>query len=289
MNTTAVANTSLSSSNAMTSEREALRSAQRKKRRIEQKIALVQVLLLAVVLAFWELASGRLFDLFWVSRPSLILQYIWDFVQKDFWKHFMFTMTATWVGFAAGAAGGMLAGMGLSRSAFLSAVLDPFLVAINGIPRVALAPLFVVWFGIGLLPKIVLVFTLVFFVMFYNTYSGIKSIEKSFVDLAWVMGANDKAIFRKVVLPAATPYIFLGLKLSIPYALIGAIIGEFVASSAGLGWKIQVETAQYNTTGTMAGLLLLMAIVTVMNALFSLFERRMLRWRPPTRIGQLDA
>jgi len=257
--------------------------------RTEHRINLARIGILVLLLGFWELASGRLFDLFWVSRPSLIVDYIWEFLQKDFAKHFGFTMTATGVGFALGAVGGLLAGIFLSRSAFVAAVLDPFLVAINGIPRVALAPLFVVWFGIGLMPKIVLVFTLVFFVMFYNTYSGIRSVEKSYVDLAWVMGAGDRAIFRKVVLPAATPYIFLGLKLSIPYALIGAIIGEFVASSAGLGWKIQVETSQYNTTGTMAGLVILMVIVTAMNGLFTFFESRMLRWRPPTRIGQLDA
>lgn len=256
---------------------------------MENRISMMRLAILVVMLGFWELASGRLFDVFWVSRPSLILQYIWDFVQKDFLKHFYFTMTATGVGFSLGSLGGLLAGIFLSRSAFWAAVLDPFLVAINGIPRVALAPLFVVWFGIGLMPKIVLVFTLVFFVMFYNTYSGIRSVEKSYIDLAWVMGAGDRSIFRKVVLPAATPYIFLGLKLSIPYALIGAIIGEFVASSAGLGWKIQVETSQYNTTGTMAGLVILMLIVTAMNALFTLFESRMLRWRPPSRIGQIDA
>ncbi len=134
------------------------------------------------------------------------------------------------------------------------------------IPRVALAPLFVVWFGIGLLPKIVLVFTLVFFVIFYNTYAGIRSVDRRYTDLAWVMGANEPELFRKVILPAASPYIILGLKLSIPYALIGAIIGEFVASSAGLGWKIQMETSLYNTTGTMAGLVVLMLIVVAMNA-----------------------
>lgn len=265
------------------------RAAARPAMRMEHKINIARIAILVVVLGFWEFASGRLFDVFWVSRPSLILEYIWNFAQKDFGKHLYFTMTATGVGFALGSVGGLLAGIFISRSAFLAAVLDPFLVAINGIPRVALAPLFVVWFGIGLMPKIVLVFTLVFFVMFYNTYSGIRSVEKSFIDLAWVMGGGDRDIFRKVVLPAATPYIFLGLKLSIPYALIGAIIGEFVASSAGLGWKIQVETAQYNTTGTMAGLVILMAIVTAMNAFFSVIETRMMRWRPPTRIGQIDA
>lgn len=173
--------------------------------------------------------------------------------------------------------------MYLSRAKFLADVLDPILVAINGIPRVALAPLFVVWFGIDLLPKIILVFTLVFFVIFYNTYEGIRNVERRYTDLAWVMGANSRALFRKVILPAASPFIILGLKLSIPYALIGAIIGEFIASSAGLGWKIQMETSLYNTTGTMAGLVVLMTIVVVLNAAVSRIEARMLRWRPAAR------
>lgn len=256
----------------------------------EQKIAFARLCILVGTFGIWELASGTLFQVFWVSKPSLIIEYIYKWVvEGDFWKHFAFTMTATWVGFAAGTIGGLAAGVMLARSVFWAAVLDPFLVAINGIPRVALAPLFVVWFGIDLLPKVVLVFTLVFFVILYNTYSGIRSVERSYIDLAWVMGSEDNAIFKKVILPAATPYIFLGLKLSIPYALIGAIIGEFVASSAGLGWKIQVETSQYNTTGTMAGIVVLMAIVIVMNSLFSVLESRLLRWRPTNRMGQADA
>jgi len=144
---------------------------------------------------------------------------------------------------------------------------------------------FVVWFGIDMLPKIILVFTLVFFVIFYNTYAGIKSVERRYTDLAFVMGANEKDLFTKVILPAALPHIFLGIKLSIPYALIGAIIGEFVASSAGLGWKIQMETSLYNTTGTMAGLIVMMFIVVAMNSLLAIAERRLLRWQPASRYG----
>jgi NitT/TauT family transport system permease protein len=188
-------------------------------------------------------------------------------------------------GFAVGTLLGLAAGVILSRTQFAADVLDPFLIAINGIPRVALAPLFVVWFGIDMLPKIVLVFTLVFFVIFYNTYAGIKSVERRFTDLAWVMGANERDLFAKVILPASMPHIFLGIKLSIPYALIGAIIGEFVASSAGLGWKIQMETSLYNTTGTMAGLIVMMFIVVAMNALLAIAERRLLRWQPASRYG----
>lgn len=240
-------------------------------------------------LATWQFASGPLIDPFWVSRPSDIAAYIFDWVVNgDFAKHLRFTMTATFIGFGIGAVTGFILGLLLGRAEFWAQVLDPFLVAINGIPRVALAPLFVVWFGIGLLPKIVLVFTLVFFIVFYNTYTGVKSVERHYIDLAWVMGADDSVIFRKVILPAALPYIFLGIKLSIPYALIGAIIGEFVASSAGLGWKIQVETSLYNTTGTMAGLVVLMIIVVIMNWVLERFERHLLSWRPRQRGASTD-
>jgi NitT/TauT family transport system permease protein len=248
---------------------------------VKQKVIVCQLLLCFGALAFWQFASGTLIDPFWVSRPTDIARYITDWVfQGDFWHHFKFTMAATFIGFTAGGITGFFMGLILGRAEFWARVLDPFLVAINGIPRVALAPLFVVWFGIGLLPKIVLVFTLVFFVIFYNTYSGVRSVESHYLDLARVMGANDRVMFHKVILPAAMPYIFLGIKLSIPYALIGAIIGEFVASSAGLGWKIQVETSLYNTTGTMAGLVVLMAIVMVMNWGLDHMERHLLAWRP---------
>lgn len=254
-----------------------------------QKIVLAQIGLIVGFLGLWELASGPLVDPFWISRPSDIAAYIADWViNGDFWRHFRFTMAATFIGFAFGLIAGFLLGLLLGQAEFWARVLDPFLVAINGIPRVALAPLFVVWFGIGLLPKIVLVFTLVFFVIFYNTYSGVKSVERHYLDLARVMGASDRFMFRKVILPAAMPYIFLGIKLSIPYALIGAIIGEFVASSAGLGWKIQVETSLYNTTGTMAGLVVLMSIVIVLNWLLDRMERHILAWRPQQRTVQAE-
>jgi NitT/TauT family transport system permease protein len=248
-----------------------------------------QILLVVVLLGSWQLLSGPVVDPFWVSRPSDILVYIYDWVFfGDFFRHLSFTLAATFLGFALGASTGFALGLVLGRAEFWARVLDPFLVAINGIPRVALAPLFVVWFGIGLLPKVVLVFTLVFFVIFYNTYSGVRSVERHYVDLAWVMGADDRTLFRKVMLPAAMPYIFLGVKLSIPYALIGAIIGEFVASSAGLGWKIQVETSLYNTTGTMAGLVILMTIVMIMNWGLDHAERHVLSWRPRQRGASAD-
>jgi NitT/TauT family transport system permease protein len=250
------------------------------------RVAFARLLLVTLIFGFWEFASGRLFSAFWVSKPSLIAAYIWKWiVAGDFFYQMSFTFGAMMAGFAAGTILGLAAGVVLSRTQFAADVLDPFLIAINGIPRVALAPLFVVWFGIDMLPKIVLVFTLVFFVIFYNTYAGIKSVERRYTDLAFVMGASERDLFAKVILPAAMPHIFLGIKLSIPYALIGAIIGEFVASSAGLGWKIQMETSLYNTTGTMAGLIVMMLIVVAMNSVLAVAERRLLRWQPKSRYG----
>lgn len=260
-----------------------------RRRRGRNDILAWQLLLVVVFLGSWQVLSGTVIDSFWVSRPSDIVAYIYQWVFfGDFVRHLSFTMAATFLGFGMGAVSGFALGLVLGRAEFWARVLDPFLVAINGIPRVALAPLFVVWFGIDLLPKVVLVFTLVFFVIFYNTYSGVRNVERHYVDLAWVMGADDRTLFRKVMLPAAMPYIFLGIKLSIPYALIGAIIGEFVASSAGLGWKIQVETSLYNTTGTMAGLVVLMSIVMAMNWILDRAERRVLAWRPAQRGANAD-
>ena len=261
----------------------------RRKFRHAAKVKLARFTLLVFLFATWEFASGNLFSAFWVSKPSLIAVYIWKWViYGDFFYHLRFTLGSMFIGFTAGLALGLAAGIVLSRAQFMAEVLDPILVAINGIPRAALAPLFVVWFGIDMLPKIVLVFTLVFFVIFYNTYAGIRSVDRRYTDLAWVMGASDTELFRKVVLPASLPYILLGVKLSIPYALIGAIIGEFVASSAGLGWKIQMETSLYNTTGTMAGLILMMTIVVILNSALSKFEAHILRWQPKSRFAPSD-
>ncbi|WP_288903583.1 ABC transporter permease [uncultured Sneathiella sp.] len=245
-----------------------------------------QIVILVVLLGSWEIMSGRLFDSFWVSKPSLIVAYIFNWVVNgDFTRHLSATMTEIVVGYSLGAAFGLALGLPIGRMERTAKILDPFLLALNGIPRVALAPLFVIWFGIGITPKIVLVFTLVFFVVFYNSYAGVRSVERRYVDLAWVMGARSFSLFAKVILPAAMPYIILGLKLSIPYAVIGAIIGEFIASSEGLGYKIQLETSIYNTTGTMGGIVVLMILVVLLNSMLSWIERRALAWRPPSRSG----
>lgn len=261
-----------------------------RRRRFWQSTTVQRIALLILLLGSWEASSGRLYDGFWVSRPSSIGAYLYTWIlMGDFWRHFWATLSEVTIGYSLGAVAGLAVGLPLGRAEQLARVLDPFLLALNGIPRVALAPLFVIWFGIGILPKIILVFTLVFFVVFYNTYAGVRYVEKRFIDIAWVMGADERALFAKVILPAALPFILLGLKLSIPYAVIGAIIGEFIASSEGIGYKILVETSLYNTTGTMAGIFVLMILVVILNSLLGWFEARALRWRPQTTSPGGDA
>ena len=128
-------------------------------------------------------------------------------------------------------------------------MLDPFILALNGIPRIALAPLFIIWFGIGEPSKIVLAGMLSFFLCFYATLSGLRSVDPAYLSIARVMGANNRQAFFKVVLPAAAPWILTAMKVAVPFALVGAIVGEFMAATAGLGFKIQLYTAQFDTTG----------------------------------------
>jgi NitT/TauT family transport system permease protein len=174
----------------------------------------------------------------------------------------------------------------LARLEFVAQVLDPFIVAANGIPRVALAPLFIIWFGIGELSKVILASTLTFFLTFYGTFSGLRAVEPAYKEIARVMGASERQIFAKVSLPAASPWIVAALKVGLPFALIGAIIGEFMAASRGLGYMIQLNTNQFDTTGAVTGILVLMISVMLVNGLLNRLERYVLRWRPRERTAE---
>jgi len=239
------------------------------------------VLLLVAVLAVWQFVSGRLVDPFYLPAPSEIVTSLWlSAVDGSLWANLWTTLQETMIGFCIGATAALVAGVIFGRSPRVAAVLDPFLVALNATPRVALAPLFVVWFGIGLLSKVILVITMVFFIVFYNTFQGVRSVDATYIRVATVMGASQRQIFRTVILPAATPLIVLGLKLSIPFALIGAVIGEFIASSAGLGFQIKLASNTYDTAGTMAGIFVLMAVAVLIDLALNRLARRILFWQP---------
>lgn len=231
-------------------------------------------------LALWEAASGRLIKPFWISAPSAIWAQLMAWADSgDLWMHVEITMTETILGFVFGAVSGISVGLALGLNKRLAAVLDPFIIAFYSLPKIALAPLFILWFGVGLLSKVVLATFVVFFLVFYNTYAGTLAVEQELVDVLRLMGATRWQIVRKVILPSVLLWIFTGMKISVPYALIGAVVGEMMASNKGLGYLIQASAGQYDTAGVFAALFVLMLIATGLHGLLKQSEKLMLRWK----------
>lgn len=249
-------------------------------RRLALKLWAWRIGVALAVLGTWEYGAERWFDPLWTSSPVRIGRFLLEWVQKDLLQHLAITVRETAVGYVAGTALGVLVGAVLARLEFVSRVLDPFIVALNGIPRVALAPLFIIWFGIGELSKMVLASILAFFLCFYATMSGLRAVDQQQINIARVMGASRTQLFLKVSLPSASPWIITAMKVSLPFSLIGAIVGEFIASTAGLGYMIRLFTAQFDTTGAMAGILVLMVAVIIVNSLLDQLEAHALKWRP---------
>jgi NitT/TauT family transport system permease protein len=241
-----------------------------------------QVLLGLALLAFWELASGTLIDSFFVSKPSLVLRELsGQIASGGLWNDLFVTIVQeTLVGYVLGALLGVVLGFVLAQAPTAARILNPYLMAINGIPRIALAPLFLVWFGIGLASKIWLGGMMAFFLTFFNTFAGVGGVDQGLKNVARVMGASPLQVLLKVVLPASTPWIVAGLRLGFPYALVAAVVGEMVMSTAGIGHRIIAATQVFNVTGTMAGVLVLMVVVMLVNWLLDRAEAHLLRWRP---------
>jgi NitT/TauT family transport system permease protein len=231
-------------------------------------------------LTLWELASGRLIKPFWISSPSAIWAQLADWIATgELWLHVEITLTETVLGFVFGAVSGIAVGLALGLNKRLAAVLDPFIIAFYSLPKIALAPLFILWFGVGLLSKVVLATFVVFFLVFYNTYAGTLAVEQELVDVLRLRGGPRLQIIRKVILPSVLLWIFTGMKISVPYALIGAVVGEMMASNKGLGYLIQAAAGQYDTNGVFAALFVLMIIATGLHTALKLSERVMLRWK----------
>ena len=239
-----------------------------------------RVAIVVVGLAAWQFSSGRLMKPFWISSPLLIWNQLAEWIATgELWANVEVTLIETVLGFVFGAIGGIAFGLALGLNRRLAAVLDPFIVAFYSLPKIALAPLFILWFGVGLTSKVVLATFVVFFLVFYNTYAGTLAVEQELVDVLRLMGASRAQIIRKVILPSALIWIFTGMKSSVPYALIGAVVGEMMASNKGLGYLIQAAAGQYDTAGVFAALFVLMIIATGLHELLKQSERLMLRWR----------
>ena len=233
------------------------------------------------LLALWELSSGRLIDPFWVSSPSKVFMYIYEvFADGSIFGHLGITLYETFTGFFIGSIFGIGLGFVLGRRETLADILDPYVVAFNGIPRIALAPLFIIWFGIGPTSKVILVISVVFFLTFFNTFAGVKGVDAELKNVLRIMGATERQILMKVTLPAIVPWITTGLKIGLPYAIVAAVVGEFIAASKGLGYLINYNTSLFSTTGALGGILILALVVVVCNEAINRAESYLLRWRP---------
>lgn len=233
------------------------------------------------LLLFWEWASGRLIREIYVSRPTAIAARLVELVATgEILPHLWVTFQELLWGYAIGVAAGVLFGYALGRSPRASRIFEPYVMGFYGIPKIALAPLFIIWFGIGIASKVALAALMVFFLVFYNVYMGVRGVEAGYVDLARIMGASQAQLTRHVYLPAATPFIIMGMRMAIPYSVIGVIVGEFTSSTKGLGLFINQATATYDPAGVFAGIAILLLFVVAANWLAGRLERRLLRWRP---------
>lgn len=235
------------------------------------------------ILGGWQAFSGGLIDPVFVSSPLAVVERLAElFLSGSIWPHLRVTLTALVTGYVIGAALGIVVGTGLGRAPRVAATLEPFIMAFYSIPKIALAPIFIVWLGIGIASKVAVVVLNTFFLVFFSTFGGMREIDEELVILARIMGASRPLVTRRILLPMAAPAVLLGLRTAVPYAMIGAIIAEFIASNRGLGYYVLFSTSTYDTAGVFAGITILVAIVLGLNQALLWLERRALRWRIKT-------
>jgi NitT/TauT family transport system permease protein len=237
-----------------------------------------QIALGVALLAAWEVI-GRNGGGNFVSRPSLIALRIAAWFAGPIYPHLLTTLFELMAGMTIGCALGILAGLALGRAPALAAVLQPVIIGMYSVPLVALAPLFIMFFGLGALPKIVLVASVTFFLLFFHSFAGSRRIDQDQVDALELMGATRFEIFRKVVAPASTVWIIGGIKIALPYALVATVTGELLATRAGLGFLLSQAGEQYDMASLYGVLLILMVLGLLLSEAWSRVETHLLRWR----------
>jgi NitT/TauT family transport system permease protein len=236
--------------------------------------------LFCVVLAVWQFVMAPLTDPFYVSSPSRIAGRLAEWIADgSVVVDLLYTLESTFIGYVVGALAGVAVGFAVGRLKMLGDVLDPFFDALNSLPRVALGPLFILWLGIDLAPKVLMVASLVFFVVMTNTRAGVRDVNPDYVNVLRIMGADERTIFRKAVLPSAAGWIYASLTIALPWALIGAVIGEMIASDKGMGYQILHAGGVLDSTGIFAGLFVLMLVGLLLTHIVRVLERYSARWR----------
>jgi NitT/TauT family transport system permease protein len=249
-------------------------------------ILVAQVVVLILVFGGWQLfTSLKIVDPFFFGQPSGIVRTAWQWVQHgtnqgSIWLQIYTTMEEAVFGFFIGVAAGIVVGVLLGQFRFLSEVLSPYIKAVNALPRIVLGALFVIVLGLGISSKIVLAAFLVFFVVFFNAYQGVREVDGNLVNNARVLGASRMQVIRNVVLPSAMTWIIASLHVAFGFAVIGAIVGEVLGAQHGLGVLITDSQNNFNTDGIFAGMIIIGLIALIAEWLISLLERRLLAWRP---------
>ena len=239
-----------------------------------------------VLLGAWEISGRYLVDTTIIGQPSQIIESFFKHaIQPRIWYDTWVTTSEIVIGYVIGVAIGSTLGYCVGISQAMARMIEPYVLLLNAIPKVAVAPLFIVFFGIGLPSKVAIVVSLVFFLMFYAVFVGLRTIDVDFIYQARIMGVSRLGEIRHVILPAILPNVLVGMKTSAASAVIGAIIGEIVASRAGLGFFILEASGIFNVNDIWVGVAFLMLVLLVMTGLIGLLERHLLRWLPRRRIG----
>jgi NitT/TauT family transport system permease protein len=251
-----------------------------------------QVVLLAAIFAFWHVATS----------PDLIPPFVWDnpdraafffgepvkifqamfgwFADGTIYPHLWVTLEETVLAFVIGSLLGLGVGLWLGLTPFASALLDPYIKAANAMPRVVLAPIFMVWFGLGIWSKVALGVTLVFFIVFFNVYQGVKEVSPVVLNNAVMLGASRKQLLRHVYMPSATSWVFSSLHTSVGMAFVGAVVGEYLGSAKGVGYLIHMAEGAFDINTVFAGILVLTLFALALDNAVSFAEKRLLVWRP---------
>ena len=251
------------------------------------RLLLLQILVAVALIGAWHVVSnypvvGDVKNIrFFFSTPGDVALRVWKFFYTGvIWKHLWITLEETLLAFVIGAGSGVAIGFWFARQPLVAAVFDPYVKMANALPRVVLAPIFMLWFGLGIWSKVALGFTLVFFIVFFNVYQGVKEVSPVVLANARMLGMNERQLLRHVYWPSALSWMFSSLHTSVGFALVGAVVGEYLGAASGLGYLIHEAEGTFDVTGVFAGMVVLSAFVLVVDYAVTLIEGRLMKWRP---------
>ena len=247
------------------------------------RVTIDRLIVLVILLALWQAGSMALGD-YWLSTPwGTATRFVASLFNGELFFHGGYTISEALAGCVIGGVPAVLLPFLLRRHPVIVAILDPFMVGGYGAPKLAFAPLFILWFGIGIESKIALVASVVFFIVYFNTLAGVRALDPRLVQMAQIAGAGERHVARHIVFPAAVPHILAGFRIAVPYAIGGAVIAELISSNRGLGYLVQFSGSQFDSAGVFAVLFVIALLAVGLNWLVEIVQGRMERWRIVSR------